>query len=120
MANVVKFINWSNEDFTWKWGGEALTVKSRDAVWMQDWKAEHFAKHLTDRELNKKNLPTDHFTRGEYVQKCISEGSVEASSVSDDAVETELLNKNAQAEPLKVKKPGRPKKEEAINPEFTE
>lgn len=125
MAKVVKFINWSNEDFTWKWGGESLNVKSHESVWMQDWKAEHFSKHFTDRELLKAGLPTDHHTRGEFLARSVSESGVEVDAKSDDAVETALLNKNNESTPVEPaeepkKKPGRPKKEEHINPEFTE
>lgn len=118
----MKFINWTNEDFTWKWGGEATTIKANESIWMQDWKADHFALHLADRELNKKGLPTDHFTKAEIISKTISESGVETQNA--DTLETELLNRNEGIEPAQEeapkKKMGRPKKEEVINPEFSE
>lgn len=128
MGKAVKFINWTNEDFTWKWGGEPTTIKANESIWMQDWKADHFAKHLADRELSKAGLPTDHFTKAEIISKTISESGVEVAN--SDTLETELLNRNAQntetspvqqvQEEAPKKKMGRPKKEEVINPAFAE
>lgn len=50
MANAT-FHNFSNEPFTGYWDGKPKTFKAGDRVYMPAWLAEHFAKHLANREL---------------------------------------------------------------------
>ena len=45
------FTNWTDEDFTGYWGGKGRTIKSGQSLYMPDYAARHFAKHLTNREL---------------------------------------------------------------------
>lgn len=47
------FTNWTAEDFTGYWDGKPKTIKAGDSLWMPDYLAKHFAKHLTNRELVK-------------------------------------------------------------------
>lgn len=48
------FTNFTNEDFTGYWDGKAKVFKAGQSVYMPDYLAEHFAKHLTNRELLKR------------------------------------------------------------------
>ena len=73
LNTAVLFTNWTQEDFVCKWGGNPFTFKARTSEWISVGTrehnlglAKHFAKHLTDRELNRQNVPTDHFTREEF------------------------------------------------------
>lgn len=82
----VLFTNWTKEDFVCSWGGKPYTFRagSSEQIGVGDYEhnlglAKHFAKHLVDRELNKRNVPTDHFSRAEFEQNCF----VEYSAVSD-------------------------------------
>jgi len=52
-ASVARFTNWSDEMFTCKWAGEEATFEPGESKVMVKYLAEHFAKHLTDRELVK-------------------------------------------------------------------
>lgn len=77
LNTAVLFTNWTQEDFTCKWGGNPFLFKARTSEWISVGTyehnlglAKHFAKHLTDRELNNQNVPTDHFTREEYEKNC--------------------------------------------------
>jgi hypothetical protein len=54
-----KFKNFSDQDFAWKFDGVEYGFKAGETMYLEDSKAAHFAKHLIDRELNKKNIPTD-------------------------------------------------------------
>lgn len=45
------FTNFSNEDFTGYWDGKGKTFKAGQSMYMPDYLAQHFAKHLTNREL---------------------------------------------------------------------
>lgn len=45
------FTNWTQEPFTGWWGGKSRTYLPGEAKWLPDSLAQHFAKHLTNREL---------------------------------------------------------------------
>lgn len=45
------FTNFSNEAFTGSWDGRTKTIPAGESVYMPDYLAKHFAKHLTNREL---------------------------------------------------------------------
>lgn len=54
-----KFKNFTDRDFTWKFDGVEYTFKAGQEIFMEAFKADHFAKHLIDRELNVKNIVTN-------------------------------------------------------------
>jgi len=56
---AIQFHNFTNEDFTWKWDGVAYTFKAGSTMFLENYKAEHFAQHLVDRELNKLGILTN-------------------------------------------------------------
>lgn len=51
--NNATFHNFSSEPFTGYWNGKPKTFKAGERVYMPAYLAEHFAKHLTNRELQK-------------------------------------------------------------------
>lgn len=57
--SAVIFKNFTNEDFVGHWDGVEYTFKAGQETYIELWKAMHFAKHLIDRELNKKNVLTN-------------------------------------------------------------
>jgi len=57
--NAKKFKNFSTTDFTWKFDGIEYTFKAGQEMYLEDYKADHFAKHLVDRELNALNILTN-------------------------------------------------------------
>lgn len=72
-----QFRNFTSEDFTWKFGGMAYTFKAGQTMFLEDYKADHFAKHLVDRELNKLNIPTNmEAKRIELTAKCFPSDEV--------------------------------------------
>lgn len=50
-----KFKNWTDEDFKWKWDGVEYAFPAGQETFLEDFKADHFASHLVDREMNKMN-----------------------------------------------------------------
>lgn len=95
MANnneAVLFRNWTDFDFTWKWDGVEYTFRAGQAIFLEKFKADHFAKHLTDEVLNRKKLATNDHTRGTYLAKCFEGASIFAENGSQ--LETKLLNEN--------------------------
>lgn len=57
------FTNFTNEEFTGYWDGKGRKFSPGKSQWMPDYLAQHFAKHLANREL----LSTD--SKGELVHK---------------------------------------------------
>lgn len=84
------FTNWTSEDFAWTYGGVAYTFKAGQSIYLQDYLARHFTKHLVDKELNREKLPTNHHTRGEFERKCYGEAVVQGEN--KEKLESELLN----------------------------
>lgn len=58
----MKFTNITNEDFSHKFGGIMHTFPAGESTLMEDFKAEHFAKHLTDHILNLRGISTSNIT----------------------------------------------------------
>ena len=53
------FTNFSIEDFIGYWDGKGKTFKAGQSVFMPDYLARHFAKHLSNRELIRNNQERD-------------------------------------------------------------
>ncbi len=49
------FTNFTNEEFTGYWDGKGKSFKPGQSLYMPDYLARHFAKHLTNRELLRTN-----------------------------------------------------------------
>lgn len=94
---AIKFKNWTNEEFRWKWNGVEHVFPAGMEIYMEADKAHHFAKHLTDREMNKLNIPTNTDSkRKELGEKCFP---------SDESVSPEVaLDINEKVKVKKIKK----------------
>lgn len=70
------FTNFSDEDFDGRWNEsinhKVWRLKAGKSYYLPFYLAEHFAKHLVDRELDKKKLPTNHFSRQQLLDKCVT------------------------------------------------
>jgi uncharacterized protein with von Willebrand factor type A (vWA) domain len=58
MSKTALFTNFSNEEFIGYWDGKPKKFQPGQSLYMPDYLAQHFAKHLTNRELIKKGLET--------------------------------------------------------------
>lgn len=56
MQTAKKFKNFSVEDFAWKFDGVLYNFKAGQEIYLEADKADHFCKHLVDRELNRQNV----------------------------------------------------------------
>lgn len=86
----IKFKNFTDRDFTWSFDSIPYTFKAGETIYLEDFKAKHFAKHLVDRELNLTKpspTPTNNLT---------ARKSLEAQCFPSDEVVTpsEALNIN--------------------------
>jgi hypothetical protein len=50
---IVRFVNFSSEDFVGKWNGVPQVIPAGSSIPMEDWRARHYAKHLINRELQR-------------------------------------------------------------------
>ena len=102
-VNAVKFYNFTDEDFTCKWDGVPYTIKAGETIMFEDWKAETFAKHLIDRELNKKDIRTNNQQRRDelYNKIFILEKPIEAED--NASLQTKILNENVSRETFDIK-----------------
>lgn len=69
MAKTALFTNWTGEEFNWGWNGNNRRFAPGQSLYMPDYLAQHYAKHLTNRELlsrdsdgNLKHKNGDKFT----------------------------------------------------------
>lgn len=95
---AVLFTNWSGADFTHKWNGQDWSFKAGQSIMLQSYLANHFAKHLAEREMEKANVPplTRRAMASEFISRCFSGEEVEAESALE--LETKILNTNTEAE----------------------
>lgn len=49
----VVFKNFTDEEFVCSWDGTPYRFAPGKEMYVEDWKAEHFAKHLVDRVMHK-------------------------------------------------------------------
>lgn len=104
----VMFKNWTTEDFTHSWGGQAMTFRAGQTLMMDENIAIHFATHLADREINRADAWAKYNSRKlpayqAIVKKAVSEISTdEISSVINDGEpdvqEIQRLNANRKSE----------------------
>lgn len=106
------FVNFSEEAFVGVYGGVEYPFQSGESMMLQDYLADHFAKHLVDRELQKQGKLVNDSSRPELLKKCFGERTL--SEVSEEKLEAELLNEKVEIK----KKAGRPKKVEEEFPEL--
>jgi hypothetical protein len=79
-SKAVRFTNWTNQDFSHKWDSVEYTFKAGEQTYLQDYLAFHFAKHLAQRECNKKNILMSDLRFKEYYEKCLSEDVISADT----------------------------------------
>ena len=51
MAKTALFTNFTSEEFTGYWDGKAKRFEPGQSLYMPDYLAQHYAKHLVNREL---------------------------------------------------------------------
>ena len=69
---AIKFKNFTDRDFTWKYDGLPYTFKAGQEMYLEDFKANHFAKHLVNQELNRLEKDTGNVSfREPLMAKCL-------------------------------------------------
>ena len=101
-----KFTNYTDRDFSWKWDGVEYTFRAGETMFLEDYKAHHFAKHLVDRELTKDGILTNNvLERAKRELLCFPD--TEVVSTHEAMQEEEAKKEEVKAD---IKKKGRPRK----------
>ena len=51
-SQALQFKNYTDTDFTHSFDSVPYTFKAGQTIYLEEFKAKHFAKHLVNRELN--------------------------------------------------------------------
>lgn len=99
---IVRFVNFTDEDFIGKWNSVPQLIPAGTSVPMEDWRAKHYAKHLINREVQKlpngvkytsPRRPEEIEVWREMLNKCIidSEVLVPASTATMEIAKAQSL-----------------------------
>lgn len=96
-SQALQFKNFTDTDFTHSFDSVPYTFKAGQTIYLEEFKAKHFAKHLVNRELNAKNIATNNLSeRAKLEAQCFP---------SEEAVTPlEALNINETAKAIEKKK----------------
>lgn len=87
----VVFKNFTDEEFVCSWDSVPYRFPPGKEMYVEDWKAIHFAKHLVDKVMNKKRMITSNMVeRNKFLVQALPEAEI----ISAD----EALDKNAREE----------------------
>jgi len=93
MNTAKRFTNFSNETFIGVWNKEQFPFKAGETMLLQGYLADHFAKHLIDRELGKLGIPVDRKDERERML-ALAMGEVVIEATSPEKLEAEMLNED--------------------------
>lgn len=111
VAKIVKFVNFSNEPFTWTWNKVPYTFlpsngNDGNEKYMERPIAIHFATHLVNRELHKAGRESDtspkkpdenpFFMR--FFKRCIQEVDMSAEPMDRTKMEQEIIDRNIRTQ----------------------
>lgn len=102
------FHNWSDRQFKGTYNKEDYFFEPGQKMALPDYLANHFAKHLTNREMILANFNTDDHRRDSFLEKCFVSADAQPEMSEAKAVVHAL---NAEVEQPAKKSPGRPKKD---------
>lgn len=101
MPTAKRFTNFSDELFVGIWDKVDYPIEAGETVLIQDFLAEHFAKHLIDRELTKQDIPTgSEIRRRELYAKCVGVTTIKAEDPTK--LRSEILNENKEVAKVEV------------------
>lgn len=125
MAEEVKsvvFKNFTDKEFVCSWDSVPYRFPAGKEMYVEDWKANHFAKHLVDRVMNEKKMITSNMVeRKKLLAEALPEGLSLTKEEAYDLHAREEHKETEKIEEVKVeaKKKGRPSKK-VVEEEFAD
>lgn len=92
-----KFKNFTDTEFSWKFDGIEHTFSAGMEIFLEDFKADHFAKHLVDREMNRLHLQTSNVAAREKL-------TIQCFPMDIVVTPSEAFNLNEEAKVEEAKK----------------
>jgi acyl CoA:acetate/3-ketoacid CoA transferase alpha subunit len=101
-----KFTNFTDKDFTHSFDGVPYTFKAGETIMLEDFKADHFAKHLVDQQMNDLRMVTSNVVeRTKLLARCFQDQDVPVVSLPVEDKKVKKPKKvEKEFEDLKVKK----------------
>ena len=106
----VVFKNFTDEEFVCSWDGTPYRFAAGKEMYVEDWKAEHFAKHLVDRVMHKKGMITTNMVeRSKFLAQALPTGeSITPEEALDvnarEGIKEEVAKKEEVKAEIKSKK----------------
>lgn len=96
----VVFKNFSNEEFVCSWDGVPYRFPAGKEMYVEDWKAEHFAKHLVNKVIytakgSKELILSDQVLRNKLLAQALPGG---VTLTPDEALDTNIREEVAEKE----------------------
>lgn len=96
MEQAVLFTNYSDEDFSHTWGKVKYSFPKKQSIMLEEGLARHFAKHLSVRELNRRDKNTGGGALSMEMEKALSSTIIEAQDKTQ--LRQEIINANTSKE----------------------
>lgn len=120
--NVVLFTNWTDKKFGFpddenaKWDGQPFSIEPGESKWLEDFKAQKFAKDIAERELNRQNKPHIPVVIEELKGRCFTQTIQMGESVSpaEAIAEQEAQEPEVKAKAKKITKKVEAKEESPV------
>ncbi len=113
-AVSIVFKNFTNEEFVCSWDGTPYRFAPGKEMYVEDWKAEHFAKHLVDRVMHKAGqITTNKFERDVLLAKALPG---EPTISQEEAID---LNAREAVAEVKAEKKSKTSKKVVVEEEFS-
>jgi len=94
----VVFKNFTNEEFVCSWDGVPYRFPAGKEMYVEDWKADHFAKHLVDRVMHKAGMITTNMVeRNALLSQALPDGvTLNEDEAYDLNAREEVVEKTAE------------------------
>jgi hypothetical protein len=111
----VLFKNFTDEEFVCSWDGTPYRFPAGKEMYVEDWKAEHFAKHLVDRVMHKQGMITSNL----HERTMLTAKALPTEEVLTAEEALDLNAREAIAEVKETVKKGKTSKKVVVEEEFS-